>query len=48
MAGGKGRNPNHQRRSSAPAISPSPADVDPKKGPQGDKASPEGSHSKKR
>ena len=28
--------------------SPSPADVDPKKGPQGDNASPEGSSSNKR
>ena len=31
-----------------PAISPSPADVDPKKRPQGDNASPEGTNSKKR
>ena len=37
--------PNH---SSAPATSPSPADVDPKKRPQGDNASPEGTNSKRR
>ena len=30
-----------------PAISPSPADVDPKKRPQEDNASPEGSNSKR-
>ena len=46
--GGKGGIPNPQRRSSAPATSPSPAKVDPKKRPQGDKTSPEGSNSKKR
>ena len=46
--GGKGGNPNPQRRSLAPAISPPPADVDPKKRPQGDNASPQGSNSKKR
>ena len=46
--GGKGGNANPQRRSWAPAISPSPADVDPKKGPQGDNASPEGLSSNKR
>ena len=46
--GGKGGNPHPQRRSSAPAISPSPANADPNKRPQGDDASPEGSNSKKR
>ena len=45
---GKGGNPNPQRRSSAPATSPSPAEVDSKKRPQGDNASPEGTNSKKR
>ena len=45
---GKGGNPNPQRRSSAPATSPSPAKGDPKKRPQGDNASPEGNNSKKR
>ena len=45
---GKGRNPNPQRRPLAPAISLSPADVYPKKRPQGDNSSPEGSTSKKR
>ena len=45
---GKGGDPNSQRRSSVPAFSPSSADVDPKKRPQGDNASPEGSKSKKR
>ena len=45
---GKGGTPNPQRRASAPALSHSPADVDPKKGPQGDNASPEGSNSKER
>ena len=45
---GKGGSPNPQRHSSAPATSPSPADADPKKRPQGDNASPEGSNSKKR
>ena len=46
--GGNGETPNPQRRSSAPATSPSPADADPKKRPQGDNASPKGSDSKKR
>ena len=46
--GGKGGTPNPQRRSSAPATSPSPADTDPKKRPQGDNAPPEGCNSKKR
>ena len=46
--GGKEGKPNPQTRSSAPAIPPSPADVDPKKRPQGDNASPEGTNSKKR
>ena len=46
--GGKGGTPNPQRRSSAPATSPSPAKGDPKKRPQGDNASPEGNNSKKR
>ena len=46
--GGKGGTPNPQRRSSAPATSPSSAEVDPKKRPQGYNASPEGSNSKKR
>ena len=46
--GGKGGNPNPHGRSSAPATSPSPAGVDPKKRPQGDNASPEGPNSKKR
>ena len=46
--GGKGGTPNPQRRSSAPATSPSPAKVDPKKHPQRDNASPEGTNSKKR
>ena len=50
--GGKGDNkggtPNSQTRSSAPAISSSPADVDPKRRQQGDNAFPEGSNSKKR
>ena len=45
--GGKGGTPNPQRGSSAPATSPSPAAADPKKSPQGDNASPEGSKSKK-
>ena len=45
--GGKGGG-NPPRRSSAPATSPSPAGVDPKKRPQGDNASPEGNNSKKR
>ena len=45
---GKGGSPNPQRHSSAPATSPSPAQVDPKKRPQGDNASPEGTNSKKR
>ena len=46
--GGKGGTPNPPRRSSAPATSPSPAEADPKKRPQGDNASPEGNNSKKR
>ena len=46
--GGNRGKPKSQRRSSAGAISPSPADVDPKKRPQGDNASPEGTNSKKR
>ena len=46
--GGKAGTPNHQRCSSAPATSLSPAEGDPKKRPQGDKASPEGNNSKKR
>ena len=45
---GKARTPNLQRRSSAPATSPSPAAADPKKRQQGDNASPEGSNTKKR
>ena len=43
-----GGTPDPGRRSSAPATSPSPAIADPKKRPQGDNASPEGSNSKKR
>ena len=46
--GGKRGTPNPQRRSSAPATSPSPAEVDPKKRLQGDNASPEGTNSRKR
>ena len=50
--GGKGAGkcgpPNPQRRSSAPAATPPPADADPKKRPQGDSASPEGNNSNKR
>ena len=46
--GGKGGPPNPQRRSSAPASTPPPAEGDPKKRPQGDNASPEGNNSKKR
>ena len=46
--GGKGGTPNLERRSSAPAASPSPDAADPKKRPQGGNASPEGSNSKKR
>ena len=46
--GGKGGTPNPQRRSSAPATSPSPAEGEPKKCPQGDNASPEVNDSKKR
>ena len=45
---GKGGTPNTQRRSSAPATSPSPTEAEPKKRPQGDNASPEGNNSKKR
>ena len=47
-AGGQGGTPNPQRRLSAPATSPSPDAAVPKKRPQGDNASPEGSKSKKR
>ena len=46
--GGKGGPPNPQRRSSAPAATPPPAEGDPKKRPQGDNAFPEGNNSKKR
>ena len=46
--GGKGGTPNPQRRSSAPATTPPPAEGDPKKRPQWDNASPEGNNSKKR
>ena len=46
--GGKVGTPNPQRRSSAPATSPSHAEGDPKNRPQGDNASPEGNNSKKR
>ena len=46
--GGKCGTPNPQRRSSSPAISPSPAESDPEKRPQGDNASPEGKNSKRR
>ena len=47
--GGKGGGtPNPQRRLSAPVTSPSPAEGDPKKRPQGDNSSPEGNNSKKR
>ena len=46
--GGKGGPPNPQRRSSEPAATPSPAEGDPKKRPQGDNASPEEINSKKR
>ena len=45
---GKAGAPNCQRRSSAPATSPSPAEGEPKKRPQGDNASPEGNDCKKR
>ena len=45
--GGKGGTINPLRRSSAPAISPCPADVDAKRRPQGDNASPQGSNCKK-
>ena len=45
---GKGGPPNPQRRSSAPAATPPPAEGDPKKRPQGGNASPEGKNSKKR
>ena len=38
--GGKDGTPKPQRRSSAPATSPSPDAADPKKRPQGDSASP--------
>ena len=46
--GGKGGPSKPQRRSSAPAATPPPAEGDPMKRPQGDKASPEGNNSKKR
>ena len=46
--GGKDGPPNPQRRSSAPAATPPPAEGDPKKRPHGDNASPEGNNSKKR
>ena len=52
--GGKNGPPNPQRRSSAPVATPFPASTpipatgDPKKRPQGDKATPEGNNSKKR
>ena len=52
--GGKNGPPNPQRHSSAPVATPSPAATpppaagDPKKRPQGDKATPEGNNSKKR
>ena len=46
--GGRNGTPNPQRRSAAPATSPSPAEGDPKKRPQGDNASTEGNNSKKR
>ena len=46
--GDKGRTPNSQRRSSAPATSPSPAEGDPKKRPQGDNPSPEGNNPRMR
>ena len=50
--GGKGAGkdgpPKPQRRSSVPATTPPPAEVDPNKRPQGDNASPEGNNSKKR
>ena len=39
---GRGGTPNPKRCSSAPATSPSPAEVDPKKRPHGDNASPDG------
>ena len=45
--GGKGGTPKPQRCSSASATSPSSAEGDPKKRPQGDNASPEGNNSKK-
>ena len=45
--GGKRGPPPPQRPSSAPAATPPPAEGDPKKRPQGDKASPEGNNSKK-
>ena len=46
--GAKGGTPNPQRFSSASATSPSPAEGDSKKRPQGGKASLEGNYSKKR
>ena len=46
--GGRSGTPNRKGRSSAPATSPSPDAAHPKKHPQGDNASPEGSNSTKR
>ena len=46
--GDKGGAPSPQRRSSAPAATPPPAEGDPEKRPQGDNASPEGNNLKKR
>ena len=45
---GKGGPPNPDRRSSAPAATPPPAECDPKKRPQGDNASLENNNSKER
>ena len=45
--GGKGGTANPQNRSSAPVTSPSPAEGDPKKRPQGYNGSSEGNDSKK-
>ena len=44
---GKGGPPNPERRSSAPAATPPPAEGEPKKPPQGNNASLEGNNSKK-
>ena len=46
--GGIGGPPNPQRRSSAPAATPPPAEGDPKERQQGDNDSPEGNNSMKR